>query len=100
MPPGAKPAPQRDQFVRVKTDPGPLPASDADLAFAPLTQLSRWIEQRKLTSDRLTRVYLERLERFNPKLRSLITLTRDLPLPQPPNPPQKTPPAPSPAPLP
>ena len=27
----------------------PLPSSDADIAFAPVTQLSRWIETRQLT---------------------------------------------------
>ena len=58
----------------------PLPSSDADIAFAPLTQLSRWVESRKLTSERLTNIYLERLQRFDPKLRCVITLTRDLAL--------------------
>ena len=57
--------------------PRPLPASDDDIAFAPVTQLSRWIEPRKLTSERLTNIYLDRLERFDPKLRCVITLTRD-----------------------
>ena len=80
--PGQKAGPERDRFVRSKTDPGPLPASDEDIAFAPVTQLSRWIEQRKLTSERLTQLYLERLERFNPKLRCVITLTRELALAQ------------------
>ena len=46
--------PAHDRFVRSNADPGPLPANDADIAFAPVTQLSRWIEQRKLTSERLT----------------------------------------------
>ena len=80
--PGQSRGPARDRFIRTKNDPGQLPATDADLAFAPLTQLSRWIEQRKLTSERLTFVYLERLERFNPKLRCVITLTRELALAQ------------------
>ena len=35
----------RDVFVRSAADAGPLPASDADIAFAPVTRLSRWIEQ-------------------------------------------------------
>src|SRR5437762_11552276 len=74
--------PQRDQFIRTKTEPGPLPANDADIAFAPVTQLSRWIEQRKLTSERLTQIYLRRIEQFDPKLRCIITLTRDLALAQ------------------
>ena len=76
--PGEKAGPDRDQFIRSKTDPGPLPASDEDIAFAPLTKLSRWIEQRKLTSQRLTELYLARMEKFNPKLRCVITLTREL----------------------
>ena len=80
--PGLKSGPERDRFVRTKNDPGPLPASDADIAFAPLTQLSRWIETRKLTSVRLTNIYLDRLQRFDPKLRCVITLTRDLALDQ------------------
>src|ERR1700726_1870280 len=80
--PGQPAGPQRDQFIRTKTDPGPLPSNDADIAFASVTQLSRWIEQRKLTSERLTQIYLRRIEQFDPKLRCIITLTRDLALAQ------------------
>jgi Asp-tRNA(Asn)/Glu-tRNA(Gln) amidotransferase A subunit family amidase len=72
----------RDRFVRSIADPGPLPAKDEDIAFASVTQLSRWIEKRQLTSERLTRIYLARIERFNPKLRCAITVTRDLALAQ------------------
>ena len=43
---------------------------------------SRWIETRQLTSERLTRIYLDRLQRFNPKLNCVITLTSDLALSQ------------------
>jgi Asp-tRNA(Asn)/Glu-tRNA(Gln) amidotransferase A subunit family amidase len=80
--PGLKTGPERDRFIRSSTDPGPPPARDEDIAFAPLTRLSRWIEQRKLTSDRLTRIYLKRVEEFDPKLHCVITLTRDLALAQ------------------
>jgi Asp-tRNA(Asn)/Glu-tRNA(Gln) amidotransferase A subunit family amidase len=80
--PGQKPGPPRDRFIRSHTDPGPLPARDEDLAFASLTQLSRWMEQRKLTSERLTHLYLQRLEQFDPKLRCVITLTREVALTQ------------------
>jgi Asp-tRNA(Asn)/Glu-tRNA(Gln) amidotransferase A subunit family amidase len=59
-----------------------LPANDEDIAFAPVTQLSRWIEGRQLSSERLTNLYLERLERFDPKLHCVITLTRELALTQ------------------
>jgi Asp-tRNA(Asn)/Glu-tRNA(Gln) amidotransferase A subunit family amidase len=79
---GATTGPERDRFVRTRTDPGPLPATDAEIAFAPVSRLSRWIETRKLTSERLTNIYLERLQRFDPKLRCVITLTRDFALAQ------------------
>jgi Asp-tRNA(Asn)/Glu-tRNA(Gln) amidotransferase A subunit family amidase len=75
--PGLKSGPARDQFIRSNADPGPLPSRDEDIAFAPVTKLSRWIESRKLTSERLTNIYLERLQRFDAKLRCVITLLRE-----------------------
>ena len=80
--PGMKAGPEHDQFIRSINDPGPLPTRDEDIAFATVTQLSRWIESKKITSERLTKIYLERIERFNPKLRCVITVTRDLALTQ------------------
>ncbi len=80
--PGQSVGPARDRFVRSKADGAPLPAADSDIAFAPVTQLARWIEARKLTSERLTRIYLDRLDRFDAKLRCTITVTRDLALAQ------------------
>ena len=77
-----KTGPERDRFVRSNIDPGPLPTRDEDIAFASLAQLSRWIQRRKLTSDRLTRIYLERLEKYDLKLHCVITLTRELALAQ------------------
>ena len=77
MIPGIKASPMRDQFVRSKGRNLPLPAADDAIAFAPVTQLSRWIESRRLTSERLTNIYLSRIERLDPKIRSIITLTRD-----------------------
>lgn len=74
--PGTVSGPAADRFVRSSTDPGPLPPGDDDIAFATVTRLSHWIQARKLTSERLTRIYLERLSRFDPELRCVITLTR------------------------
>ena len=76
MLPGLRTIPAQDRFVRSKPDSAQLPANDAEIAYAPLAQLSRWIESRKLTSERLTRIYLDRIDRFDPKLRCIITLTR------------------------
>ena len=70
------PAPARDVFVRTDDDRTSLPASDTDIAYAPVTRLSRWIERRQLTAERLTNIYLSRIERFDSKLRSVITLTK------------------------
>ena len=42
-----------------------------------MTQLSRWIEGRQITSDRLTRIYLQRIDAHDSKIRSVITKTAD-----------------------
>ncbi len=80
--PGQIPASRQDRFVRSKATSMPVPASDDEIAWAPVTQLSRWIDQRKVTSERLTLVYLKRLKEFDPKLRCVITLTSELALAQ------------------
>jgi Asp-tRNA(Asn)/Glu-tRNA(Gln) amidotransferase A subunit family amidase len=75
---GEHAGPTRDAFVRSASEAVSLPASDADIAFSPVTRLSRWIEQKALSSERLTTIYLHRIEQFDPKLRCIITLTKDL----------------------
>ena len=55
----------------------PLPKDDAAIAFSTVVELSAWIRDRKLTSERLTRIYLARLKRFQPKLNCVITLTEE-----------------------
>ena len=72
-----RPAPTRDAFVRSRASGTPLPTNDAEIAFAPVTELSRWIEQKQITSDRLTRIYLQRIDSLDPKLRSVITKTAE-----------------------
>ena len=80
--PGQHSLPRQDQFVWSRPDPGTLPANEADIAFAPVRHLARWIETRQITSERLTQIYLGRLKQFDPKLRCVITLTSDLALEQ------------------
>jgi Asp-tRNA(Asn)/Glu-tRNA(Gln) amidotransferase A subunit family amidase len=77
MIPGVTAGPSRDRFIRSKAPAAALPSADDAIAFAPVTQLSRWIESRTLSSERLTNIYLARIERLDPKIRSVITLTRD-----------------------
>ncbi len=80
--PGRSAGPARGAFVRSTSSPGPLPKRDEDLAFAPVTALSRWIESKALSSERLTRIYLDRLRRYDPQLKCVITLTPELALEQ------------------
>ncbi|HEX5460088.1 MAG TPA: amidase [Steroidobacteraceae bacterium] len=80
--PGHPPTPRSDHFAGSGRDPGPLPARDVDIAFAPLWKLARWVESRQLQSERLTGLYLKRIQAFDPRLKSVITLTRDLALEQ------------------
>lgn len=75
--PGVTAPTLRDRFVRSRAEATPLPSSDDEIAYAPVTQLARWIESRQLTSTRLTNIYLGRIERLDGRLRSVITLTKD-----------------------
>jgi Asp-tRNA(Asn)/Glu-tRNA(Gln) amidotransferase A subunit family amidase len=80
--PGQSAGPARETFVVSRSAGGPVPASDDDIAFAPVTRLAGWLQNRQLTSERLTRIYLERIRRFDSKLRCVITLTDQLALSQ------------------
>jgi Asp-tRNA(Asn)/Glu-tRNA(Gln) amidotransferase A subunit family amidase len=75
--PGMKTYPVANVFVRSAASATALPTNEEDIAFATVTQLSRWIEGRQITSERLTEIYLDRIGRFDPKLHCVITLTKD-----------------------
>jgi Asp-tRNA(Asn)/Glu-tRNA(Gln) amidotransferase A subunit family amidase len=60
----------------------PLPASESEIAFAPVTALRDWVHARQIPSERLTRIYLERLQRYNAELHCVITLTPELAMEQ------------------
>ena len=75
--PGITLKPQPKFFVRSADSNTPLPTNEEAIAYASVAQLSRWIEARKLTSTRLTEIYLKRIERFDPKLHCMITVTPD-----------------------
>jgi Asp-tRNA(Asn)/Glu-tRNA(Gln) amidotransferase A subunit family amidase len=59
-----------------------LPANLNDLAFMSVGELGALIRTRKITSTELTKLYLERLKKYDPQLRCVITLTEDLALRQ------------------
>ena len=58
------------------------PGSAEDLAFAPVTELAKLIRSRQVSSTELTKVYLERLRRYDPALKCVITLTEELAMEQ------------------
>jgi Asp-tRNA(Asn)/Glu-tRNA(Gln) amidotransferase A subunit family amidase len=75
--PGTTPGPEEDRFVRSTAAVPALPTTDAEIAFAPLTHLSHWVESKQITSVRLTNLYLARIARYNPTLRCVITVTAE-----------------------
>ncbi|HWF19600.1 MAG TPA: amidase, partial [Verrucomicrobiae bacterium] len=54
-----------------------LPENPDDLAFYSIGQLSALIKSRKLSSEQLTRFCLDRLKRFDPQLKCVVTLTEE-----------------------
>ena len=70
--------PMRMSRVRV----GRLPGDIDELAFLPVTHLAELVRTRQVTSLQLTRMYLERLEKYGPKLECVITLTEERALAQ------------------
>ncbi len=53
------------------------PANLEDIAFEPVTVLSELIRTTKVTSTELTRMYIERLRRYDPTLLCVITITEE-----------------------
>ena len=70
------PGPQR-ALRWSEPDPGPLPPSDEDIAFAPVTHLAGWIHAGELTSRRLTEICLSRIEALAPLLECFVTVTAE-----------------------
>ncbi len=64
--------------VRVARAPAVrVPARLDELAFLPVTALGELVRTRKVTSTQLTRMYLDRLRRFDPVLKAVVTLTEE-----------------------
>lgn len=51
-----------------------IPENIEDLAFYPVSALSRLIQERKITSESLTKIYLERIKKYDPGLHAVVTL--------------------------
>ncbi|HEY2907224.1 MAG TPA: amidase [Vicinamibacterales bacterium] len=58
------------------------PANLEDVAFWPLAHLAQLLKTRQVSSVELTRMYIDRLNRYNPTLNFVVTMTDDLALQQ------------------
>lgn len=63
-------------------DAGPVPSSETDIAFAPAWKQSKWLRSGQLSSERLTSIYLERIERHARELECFVTVTPELAMEQ------------------
>lgn len=63
-------------------DPGPVPSTEIDIAFAPAWKQSIWLRTGQISSERLTRIYLDRIERFGAALECFVTVTPGLAMSQ------------------
>ena len=59
-----------------------VPKNFADLAFYSVRDLAELIKNRKISSLQLTKLYLERLKKYDGKLHCVVTLTEELALQQ------------------
>jgi Asp-tRNA(Asn)/Glu-tRNA(Gln) amidotransferase A subunit family amidase len=83
--PLTSPAPEKKQMEPLKQvidETAELPANKEALAFYPITKLASLIKTKKITSTELTKLYLQRLKKYGPRLNCVITLTEDLALAQ------------------
>lgn len=75
--PSGREVPRGESAVSVSPGAASRPGKDEDLAFLSATELSRLLAAREVSSVELTRLYLARLERFDPVLHCVVTLTRE-----------------------
>ncbi|MFM9951786.1 MAG: amidase [Saprospiraceae bacterium] len=59
-----------------------LPGNMDDLAYYSVVQLSKLIIGKKITSEELTKYFIERLKKYDPKLKCVVTLTEKTALEQ------------------
>ncbi len=68
----------KDSFERAKfkLEPwkGRVPSSEEEIAFLPVYRLAALVRARKISSVELTRIYLDRLKRFDPILLCAVTI--------------------------
>lgn len=83
--PGKKPKPGATPGARIGVRLRPPVARGSsldDLAFLPVTALAPLVQGRQVSATDLTKMYLDRLKKYGPKLNCVVTLTEALALEQ------------------
>ena len=82
--PGRKPAGRSTPGAKLKVTRPVVPnnLTPEQIAFLPVTSLAVLIETKRITSTELTKIYLERLKKYDPVLHCVVTLTEELALKQ------------------
>ncbi len=78
LPPRKSPPPADSRSSRRTSVALPsVPADLDELAFQPVAVLSELVRRRRISSVALTRMYLDRLERYDPALKCVVSLTAE-----------------------
>jgi Asp-tRNA(Asn)/Glu-tRNA(Gln) amidotransferase A subunit family amidase len=73
---------ERDSISALPHDAVKKPDKTDDLAFLPVTSLADLVRKREVSSVELTKLYLERLRKYDPVLKCVVNYTEDLALKQ------------------
>ncbi len=66
---------ERGAVALISAEATPRPERDEELAFLPVHQLAPLLQARQITSVELTKLYLDRLKKYDPLLKCVVTLT-------------------------
>ncbi|HWI20135.1 MAG TPA: amidase [Vicinamibacterales bacterium] len=82
--PGKKPTGRSTPGAKLKVTRPVVPnnLTPEQIAFLPVTHLAVLIETKRITSTELTKIYLDRLKKYDPVLHCVVTLTEELALKQ------------------
>ena len=76
--PGITPNKNREPFVLSKAPSVKKPTNMDDIAFLPLRHLAEMVRTKQVSSVELTKMYLDRLHRYQPKLNFVVTFLDEL----------------------
>ena len=82
LPQGTEPKAPPRNIAAAEEHATKRPTDDSDLAFLPVTELAALLRTRQISSVELTKLYLDRLHRFDDKLKCVVTFTDALALKQ------------------